>query len=228
MASIAIDWPMRRRLAMVAIGYLPIVQIVTIVATSYFIGQRCASCGVATGVTMLYLLPPMMYRLASIVFAVEPGRHRVSSSAFLRWWLSAQWQVIFNRLPMLDELLRLVPGLYSMWLRLWGAKVGSLVYWSPGLAVLDRPFVNIGSRVVFGAGVRVNPHIIVSGNEREAELWIAPITLGDDSLIGGYSLLTSGVTVPPGQSIAAGKYVRPFAKSHHAEAAYPISEDNPL
>ena len=211
-SAAAIDWPLHRRLAMVVIGYLPFLIASSVVGTviSTVRGWGMAR-GLICGIGLLYILPPIAHRLTSVVFGPQTGRHSVSSLAFLRWWLSAQWQVIFNRLPMLEEVLRLVPGLYSLWLRLWGSKIGSLVYWSPGVAVLDRAFLRVGDRVVFGAGVRINPHVIVPGKKGEAQLWLAPVTFGDDALIGGYTLIPSGCTVPAGLSVPAGKYVRPYS-----------------
>ncbi|MFZ1140746.1 MAG: hypothetical protein ABR881_21575 [Candidatus Sulfotelmatobacter sp.] len=223
--AVAIDWPVHRRLMMVLIGYIPFLLSVVVAACAIVVARRWGLVkGLGYGVVVFYVFPPLALRMASLLFKPEPGRHSVASAAFLRWWLSAQWQVIFNRLPMLEELLRLVPGLYSAWLRLWGAKIGSLVYWSPGVAVLDRPFVRIGNRVVFGAGVRLNPHVIVPGKKREAQLWLAPVTLGDDALIGGYSLITAGCTVPPGVSLPAGKYVRPFSTWQDNEPAQSRNE----
>jgi acetyltransferase-like isoleucine patch superfamily enzyme len=210
--TVAIDWPIHRRLMMVVIGYLPFLMAALVIGSVLVAGRRWGMiAGLGCGAVMVYVLPPLAYRIESLLFAPQSGRHPVASQAFLRWWLSAQWQVSFNRLPMLEEVLRIVPGLYSIWLRLWGAKIGSLVYWSPGVAVLDRPFLRVGNRVVFGAGVRLNPHVIVPGKKNEAQLWLAPVTLGDDALIGGYSLITAGCTISAGVSVPAGKYVRPFS-----------------
>lgn len=210
--TVAIDWPMHRRLMMVLIGYVPFLMAVLVIGSIIVtVRQWGIIGGLGSGIAVIYLLPPLAYRIQSVILAPQSGRYTVTSSAFLRWWLSAQWQVTFNRLPMFEELLRIVPGLYSAWLRLWGAQIGSLVYWSPGVAVLDRPFLSLGSRIVFGAGVRLNPHIIVPGKKGEAQLWLAPVTVGDDALIGGYSLITSGCTVPAGVSVPAGKYLRPFS-----------------
>ncbi len=210
-STIAIDWPAHRRLMMVFLGYIPFLLVALTAAAGVIAARRWGPAwGAGSGILTLYLLPPLAYRVATLAYAPECGRHPVTSPAFLRWWLSAQWQVIFNRLPMLEELLRIVPGLYSSWLRLWGAQIGALVYWSPGVTVLDRPFACVGSRVVFGAGVRLNPHVIVSGKRHEAQLWLAPVTLGDDSLVGGYCVVTAGSTISAGTAVPAGKYFRPY------------------
>ena len=88
--------------------------------------------------------------------------------------------------------------------------------------------MRIGSHVVFGAGVRINPHIVVPAGKRQAQLWISPVTLGNDSLIGGYSLITAGASIPDGAFVPAGKYVRPFSTWQEPEAAFPVSQENPL
>jgi hypothetical protein len=149
----------------------------------------------------------VLVRLVTWVRPLPSGRVDPDSGAFLLWWLTAQCQVVFTRLPFLEELLRLVPTLYSAWLRLWGARVGSFVYWSPGITILDRPLVRIGSRVVFGMGVRINPHVLAPVEGR-ATLHLAPVSIGDDVLVGGYSLLL------PGAEVASGEVTPPFRSIH--------------
>ena len=60
--------------------------------------------------------------------------------------------MVFNRLPWLEEILRLMPGLYALWLFLWGGRVSPLVYWAPGSLVIDRPLVIVERGAVIGAG----------------------------------------------------------------------------
>ncbi len=224
-STVAIDWPLHRRLAMVALGYIPFLISALVVVSVVLVFRRWGvAAAIGSGLILLYLFPPLACRITSLLFAPQSGRHPVSTGAFLRWWLSAQWQIIFNRLPMLEELLRLVPGLYGVWLRLWGAKIGSLVYWSPGVAVIDRAFLRIGNRVVLGSGARLNPHVMVPGKRGEAQLWLAPITLGDDVLVGGYCLIVAGCMVPSGLSVPAGKYVRPFSTWQDNQPAQSTSE----
>ena len=166
------------------------------------------------GLGILYLAGPLVVRVTTLLAPVPHGRFDINSRPFLLWWFTAQWQVLFNRLPVLEELLRMVPGLYSLWLRCWGARVGRLVYWSPGLAILDRPLVEVGSRVVFGVGVRVNPHLL--GPDAEAGgrmiLTVAPVRIGDDALVGGYSFLPPGAAVAAGEVLPGMKTMRMFTE----------------
>ena len=127
------------------------------------------------------------------------------------WWFTSQWQVIFNRLPWIEEIIRLTPGLYSFWLRLWGARIGKFVYWTPGLQILDRPLLDIGDRVVFGAGVKINPHIIMPNRNGQLALLVAPVRIGADALVGGYSLLLAGSWIGPGEASPGKRILAPFA-----------------
>jgi acetyltransferase-like isoleucine patch superfamily enzyme len=169
--------------------------------------------GATLAVALLYLLPPLVARLAS-VRSLKPGRFdpetKAGRSALLRWWWTAQVQTLFLRFPALEELLRLLPfGIYSAWLRLWGSRVGRLVYWAPGTVVLDRGLIDIGDHVVFGAGARLHPHVVIPEAGRLI-LLLGPVTIGAGCLVGGFSLLLPGVTVEPGTVSPPFRHLRPF------------------
>jgi hypothetical protein len=147
---------------------------------------------------VLYLVPLIPGRLLRESLRGSSPKIAVGSPEFIRWWACFQCQVLFLRFPALEELLRLVPGVYSWWLRMWGSRVGKLTYWAPQTMILDRGFLEIGDQVVFGAGVRLNPHVM------DSDLCLAPVKIGDGAMIGGYSLLTAGT------EIAAGEVTRAF------------------
>jgi len=152
------------------------------------------SQALACSLAMLYLLPAVLGRIAKMGCAKQT-KIELNTPAFYFWWLSLQLQIIFNRFPIFEETLRLIPGLYSMWLRIWGSKIGKLTFWSPGTILLDRGFLSIGDNVVFGAGVRLNPHVIAKQHDTMI-LSLAPISIGNHATIGGYSLLTAGTVIP--------------------------------
>jgi hypothetical protein len=187
---------------MIALGYLPLLHLLLVFASAAA-PPASGRTRAALALAALYLLPPLAARACGKPLPLPRGRVGLDDPGFLAWWLSAQWQVVFNRLPMLEEALRLVPGAYSAWLRLWGSRVGALVYWSPGVVVLDRGLVEVGDRVVFGAGVRINPHALLS-RDGHACLVVAPVRIGAGALVGGHALLT------PGVEIAAGAASPPF------------------
>lgn len=154
---------------------------------------------------VLYLAPLVPGRLLRESLRKVPAEIAIGSPAFLRWWACFQCQVLFLRFPALEELLRLVPGAYSLWLRLWGSRVGRLTYWAPGTIILDRGFLEIGDHVVFGAGVRLNPHVMAR------DLSLAPVKIGDGAMIGGYSLLTAGTEIAAGEATRAFLISPPFS-----------------
>lgn len=201
----------RTRLLMVLMGYIPFLHLATVVALLVCGPLGYLKLGWLWALGALYVLPPLVVRLLTVVTGGLPhGRFDVNSAAFLKWWFSAQWQIIFNRLPFLEELIRMVPGLYSLWMRCWGASVGPFVYWSPGVRILDRPLLHVGGRVVFGAGVRVNGHVLLPRGDGAMQLAVGTITIGSDTLVGGYSLLLAGVRVADGEATPPLRTLQPF------------------
>ena len=193
------------RLWMLVLSWLPLVHVLLVGAAVWAGAYYTVPVAVAAGLVVLYVLPPLTVRLILGIRPITEGWHELESRAFRTWWLTAQCQVLFNRLPFLEEALRIVPAVYSFWLRLWGAKVGKCVFWSPGTVVLDRTYVHIGDYCVMGLGVRLHPHLITKqdGNQAVAQLCLAPVRIGVNSIIGGFSLLAPGVVVSPGSMTPA-------------------------
>jgi hypothetical protein len=206
-----IDVPNSYRLVMVLLGYIPFLHVTAVLGllTLSWKGKNLEWLALAA-LGVLYLVPPLA------VWSVRRGRaphqdhHSLGSREFLAWWYATQWQILFNRLPFLEEVLRLVPGFYSVWLRLWGAKIGRLVYWSPGLRLTDRPFLDIGDRVVLGIDAKLYPHFMARLPSGTTQLVLSPITIGHDALIGGCTLLPAGVSVEPCEQTPGGRPFAPF------------------
>jgi hypothetical protein len=161
---------------------------------------------------VLYILPPFLARCLVLIFPIREERIDIPSRDYFVWWILLNLQMIFCRLPFFEELLRMIPGAYSLWLRLWGARIGSLTYWSPGLRVLDRGFLDIGDKVAFGAGVRLNPHVIVRDKDGRMQLLLADIHIGDGVIVGGYSLLTAGTHLADDEISKAFLMSPPFSR----------------
>jgi hypothetical protein len=162
-------------------------------------------------IASVYLVPPLLCRTVCLATRPSEGELPAGSRDFFVWWAMLQTQVLFLRLPWLDELLRFVPGLYSAWLRLWGARVGRLTYWAPGVVVLDRPYLEIGNDVRFAAGVRLASHLLVQGTQGAA-LLLGTIRIGDGASLGGYATLGPGSEVAAGDHAHAFLVLPPFAK----------------
>ena len=102
-----------------------------------------------------------------------------------------------------------------IWLRLWGARICRLTYWGAGLRILDRSFLHIGDDVIFGAAVRLNPHVLARNEQGEMELILATIVVGDRSVVGGYSLLTAGSELATDECTRAFLVSPPFTRWEH-------------
>ena len=148
-------------------------------------------------VAVLYLLPPLLHRLHDRIWPLEAGVYDVVGSHYLPWWGSHQLQRVFITFPVLEATLRLVPAVYSAWLRLWGARVGRQVTWTPAVQILDRSLLDIGDRVVFGHAAGLTSHVITRRKGR-LRLLVKPITIGDGALIGSQCGIGPGAVIKPG------------------------------
>jgi hypothetical protein len=200
-----------KRLLILLINYWTILQVV-LIGLTLGIPWALFRWRFLAGLLLLYLVPPLVARIIHCLAPIQEGRIPIGRRDFFVWWALFNLQVIFCRFPALEEMLRLVPGLYGPWLRLWGARVGRLIYWGAGLRILDRSFVQIGSGVMFGATVRLNPHVLARNKAGELELILATVVIGNEALIGGYSLLTAGTEIAPGECTKAFLISPPFSK----------------
>lgn len=196
-----VSWP--GRLLLLVLNALPLAHVA---AVALAIVQREFLAAFA----ILYLAPALVARAVLAAGDFKQTRILVGSAAFFRWWTLFQLQVIFCRFPALEEVLRLAPGLYSLWLRVWGARVGRLTYWSPGTVISDRSFLMIGDDVVFGASVRLIPHLIQRAASGKLELCLAKIEIGDRVVVGGLSILSAGTIVHSDQTTRAALLSPPF------------------
>lgn len=151
---------------------------------------------------VLYLLPPLLHRLHDRFAPLEPGVFDVVGEHYLPWWGSHQLQLLFIAFPAFETVLRLVPGAYSAWLRLWGARVGRGVYWTPGVRIYDRSLLEVGDGVVFGEGTGLTAHGITHSRGR-LRLILLPIRIGDGALLGARCGLSPGAEVEAGAVVPA-------------------------
>lgn len=214
-----------QRLAMLLLNLLPLAHLTLIAAGVWFFPYNAAARA-ALAVGLLYLLPPILARLILWLLPIRETHMAAGNGAFLTWWSVFSLQVLFLRLPFLEELLRIVPGAYSAWLRLWGSRIGRLTYWAPGVIILDRPFLRLGNDVILGAGVHLNPHVMARNAEGRIELILAPVTIGNGATIGGYSLLTAGTEIADRESTRAYLISPPFSKWSGGKRVNPAPPEN--
>jgi hypothetical protein len=149
----------------------------------------------------IYLVPPLLHRIHDLLFPLKEGASRISDPVYSPWWGSHQLQLLFVALPGLDSLLRIVPGLYSAWLRLWGSRIGKSVHWTPSVQIADRSLLEIGDGVVFGHKSECYSHVIrpqQRGQKQSLILYIRKVRIGRGAFIGAGSRLGPGAVIAEG------------------------------
>lgn len=142
----------------------------------------------------LYGVPIIVYRIHNFFYPIEPGVTYLLNKKYSPWWGSHQIQIIYIAFPILEIILRLIPGFFSTWLRLWGAKIGRNIYWTPKLEIADRGLIEIGDNVVFGYGVQLYSHVIKPKNNN-LMLYTKKITIGNNVFIGAGCRFGPGVKI---------------------------------
>jgi serine acetyltransferase len=156
------------------------------------------------------LLPPLMCRMSEYLFPVR-GSHLITSVTARRWWWMQQLQMPFNRLVIFEEIMRLVPGFYQLWLILWGGRVSLFSIIAPGVVITDRQLVRIGRGVVLGNGCLLGGHLVIQRGD-SCDLIVAEVTVESGAMIGARAMLSPGSSVARNESMPATLSLRPFQR----------------
>lgn len=154
-------------------------------------------------VFVIYLLPPTILR---IVYRWAPIRHGViaiNERTFCPWLASHHIQAFYDALPYLESLLRVIPGFYSAWLRMWGSRVGYGVEWPVRMDVLDRDQMEIGNRVVFAREVEISAHVRRKTEGEGLRVLVRPPRIGSYAFVGSGARVGPGGVVPHNVSVPA-------------------------
>jgi len=146
---------------------------------------------------VLYLVPVACFRLHDLAWPLLEGRTRLDAPGYVPWWGAHQMQVMYTAFPALEAALRLVPGAYSAWLRLWGSRVGRGVHWTPRVEITDRSLLEVGDGVLFGHRAACYAHVV----HRRAGglvLYVRRIRIGDTVQVGAGSRLGPGAAIDAG------------------------------
>jgi hypothetical protein len=166
------------------------------------------SAGLALAWT--YLVPPLLGRLVLLLFGRPAGTYTQDQKGYRVWWVLTQLQTVFNRLPFLEELLRLVPALYPLWIALWGGRLSPFAYVARGVVITDRYLVRVERRAVLGFRSTLAGHMAV---RNDAGRWLAVIaapTVEESAILGGDAGLGPGATLRSGALLPSGRRVGPF------------------
>jgi acetyltransferase-like isoleucine patch superfamily enzyme len=110
----------------------------------------------------------------------------------------------------LESALRAVPGLYSAWLRAWGARIGVGVYWTPTITVADRSLLQIDDHVVIGERFAASSHIIKPTHDgTDLLLVVRSVRVGAGAFVGAGVVMGPGASVPAGAFVPSGTAILP-------------------
>jgi hypothetical protein len=182
------------------VSFFPFAMIVlNFIALGYFAAQPSTWTALLL-IATLYLPPPIAFRIHNRFFPLREGISRLDAPGYSPWWAAHQFQLFYEAAPQLEYALRIIPGLYSVWLRMWGARVGYGIYWTPRVEIVDRPLMEIGDRVVFGHKVECYAHVIRVKND-QMKLLVKKIRIGGNCVLGGGARLGPGAVVPAGSNV---------------------------
>ena len=148
----------------------------------------------------VYGLPLCVFRLLHVLFPITEGFSHLDERRYSPWWGSHQTQAIYIAIPQLEAVLRLIPGAFSGWLRLWGSRVGASVYWTPRVEIVDRNLLDIGDRVIFGDKVECWAHVIKPKDGR-LSLYVKRVQIGHNVFLGAGSRIGPGASIADGASV---------------------------
>ncbi len=193
------------------LSFFPAIVMGLIVASFFWF---CLSPGLLTLLVLLFVIygfPLLIYRIHDYFYPVKEGIYYLKSPDYSPWWGSHQIQAIYITFPALESGLRLIPGAFSLWLRLWGAKIGRGIYWLPNLEIADRSLIEIGDRAIVGHRVGIYSHVI-KPKHNNLMLYIKSVKIGNDVFLGSGTHLGPGVTVADGAYLPIATHLYPNTK----------------
>ncbi len=143
------------------------------------------------------ILIGLLMRLLAL--GVRPGRHAPVSAVTLVWMILNGVFTFAYRM-----ILPMVPMTFfaETFYRLCGCRIGKGARINT-FVIIDPYLVEIGERTVIGGDAVLSPHAFEHGH-----LYIAPIRIGKDCLIGGHAYISPGVTIGDGSTIGLRSYIR--------------------
>jgi hypothetical protein len=144
---------------------------------------------------VVYFAPPIVLRIVLRWAKLKQGVSAIDGRKFSPWLACHHIQAFYDALPYLESLLRVFPGFYSMWLRLWGSRVGYGVEWPVRMDVFDRNLMEIGNRVVFSRDVELYAHVRQKLEGAGSRVLVRTVR------IGGYAFIGAGARIGPGASV---------------------------
>jgi hypothetical protein len=150
---------------------------------------------------VIYFVPPLVQRVMLRWAPLKLGVSEIDGHKFSSWLASHHIQAFYDALPYLESLLRVIPGFYSMWLRMWGSHVGYGVSWPVRMDVLDRSLIDIGNRVVFAREVELVAHVRKKTDGGRTRVLVRRVRIGSHVFVGARTRIGPGASIPSNASV---------------------------
>lgn len=182
-------------------SYFPLVMTVLLLAALGVFAQWPSLWSAALVLIVIYVVPPMAQRVMLRWAPLKQGVNQIDGRTFSPWLASHHIQAMYDALPFLESLLRVFPGFYSMWLRMWGSRIGYGVEWPVRMDVLDRGLMDIGNRVVFAREVELVAHVRKKTDGGRSRVLVRGVRIGSYAFLGARSRIGAGASVPSNASV---------------------------
>ena len=182
-------------------SYFPLLMTVLLLAALGVFAQWPSLWSAMLVLFVIYFVPPMAQRVMLRWAPLKQGICQIDGRTFSAWLASHHIQAFYDALPYLESLLRVFPGFYSMWLRMWGSRVGYGVEWPVRMDVLDRSLMDIGNRVVFSREVELVAHVRKKTDGGRSRVLVRTVRIGSYAFIGAGARVGAGASVPSNASV---------------------------
>ena len=197
-------------LYMVLMNYLPLLFL--LVGTLVSAQQSTLLKTMTVFLIWLYLIPPLICRLSlKLLGSPVTEAAKPHERSFRLWWFFTQLQMPFNRISLLEEMLRLVPGLYSLWLNLWGGRVSLLTFWTRDVLISERYLLTIEPGVTIASQTGISAHLVNVDDDGKLLLVVAPVVIERGAIVGVRCALGPGCRVFAGEVLPAGRMLPPHS-----------------
>ena len=156
------------------------------------------------------MLAGELYDASDVILVEERRRcrdliHRLNVTAYGN--ASAYTQIIASLLPNASADISIEPPFFCDYG--YNIHAGANVYFNFNCVLLDVMPIRIGSNVLFGPNVQIYTatHPLDARERRRGPEYAEPITIGDDSWIGGGAIISPGVVIGARCVIGAGAVV---------------------
>jgi acetyltransferase-like isoleucine patch superfamily enzyme len=177
--------------------FYPAIQTVLIAVTAVCFIRTLDPASFALWFFFSYLMSPVIWGLLRMVFRQNAeGNYHIGKRAKHGnlWFLYYQLQSVYSHFAFFERSLKVFPGAYSLWLRMWGSKIGRAVNWTPECQIVDRGHLEIGDRSFIGNRSYMSAHILKKSKDRYF-LYVKRIQIGSDTMVSYHAHLSPGVVV---------------------------------